>query len=246
MIRKLFLASLIAILFTACAELQQVMNSLETNAPLTESEVARGLKEALRIGTDSAAGKLAMTNGYFKDELVKILLPPEADIIVKNANKIPGGQKLIDDVVLGINRAAEDAAKEAGPVFYKAITAMTITDAMNILKGGNNAATEYFKSKTYQSLFDLYSPKIKTSISKDLVAGYSAGDTWNTMTSNYNKVATSFVGELADLKPVDVELETYLTQKALDGLFLKLANEEQKIRTDPVARVTDLLKRVFG
>ena len=246
MIRKLFLASLIAILFTACAELQQVINTLETNAPITESEVARGLKEALRIGTDSAAGKLAMTNGYFKDELVKILLPPEADIIVNNANKIPGGQKLIDDVVLGINRAAEDAAKEAGPVFYKAITAMTITDAMNILKGGNNAATEYFKSKTYQSLFELYSPKIKTSINKDLVAGYSAGDTWNTMTSNYNKVANSFVGELTDLKPVDVELETYLTQKALDGLFIKLANEEQKIRTDPMARVTDILKRVFG
>lgn len=246
MIRKLFLASLIAILFTACAELQQVMNSLETNAPLTESEVARGLKEALRIGTDSAAGKLAMTNGYFKDELVKILLPPEADIIVKNANKIPGGKKLIDDVVLGINRAAEDAAKEAGPVFYKAITVMTITDAMNILKGGNNAATEYFKSKTYQSLFELYSPKIKTSINKDLVAGYSAGDTWNTMTSNYNKVANSLVGELANLKPVNVELETYLTQKALDGLFIKLANEEQKIRTAPVARVTNLLKRVFG
>ena len=246
MTKKLFLAPLIAILFTACAELQQVLTSMDTNAPLTESEIARGLKEALRIGTDSAAGKLAMTNGYFKDELVKILLPPEADIIVNNANKIPGGQKLIDDVVLGINRAAEDAAKEAGPVFYKAITAMTITDAMNILKGGNNAATEYFKSKTYQSLFELYSPKIKTSINKDLVAGYSAGDTWNTMTSNYNKVANSFVGELTDLKPVDVELETYLTQKALDGLFIKLANEEQKIRTDPMARVTDILKRVFG
>lgn len=246
MTKKLFLAPLIAILFTACAELQQVINSIDTNAPLTETEIARGLKEALRVGTDSAANRLATTNGYFRDELVKILLPPEADIIVKNANRIPGGQKLIDDVVLGINRAAEDAAKEAGPVFYKAITAMTITDAMNILKGGNNAATEYFKSKTYQSLFDLYSPKIKSSISKDLVAGYSAGDTWNTMTSNYNQVANSFVGQLAELKPVDVELETYLTQKALDGLFLKLANEEQKIRTDPMARVTDILKRVFG
>ncbi|SMO65661.1 Protein of unknown function [Saccharicrinis carchari] len=246
MIKKLLLASFVATLLTACAELQQVISTMETDAPLTENEIAQGLKEALRVGSDSAASRLAMTNGYFKDEMVKILLPPEADVIVKNANKIPGGQKLIDDVVLGINRAAEDAAKEAGPVFYKAITAMTITDALNILKGGDNAATDYFKSKTYQSLFDLYSPKIKASIDKDLVAGYSAGNTWDSMTSNYNKVATSFVGELANLKPVDVELETYLTQKALDGLFLKLAGEEEKIRTDPMARVTDLLKRVFG
>ena len=246
MFKKLIIASTIGLILCGCAELMQVVNTIDLDAPLTESEIASGLKEALRVGTDSAASKLATKNGYFGDEMVKILLPPEADIIVNNANKIPGGQKLINDVVLSINRAAEDAAKEAGPVFFKAITQMTITDAINILKGKNNAATEYFKSKTYTELTNLYSPKIKNSVNKDLIAGYSAGDTWNTLTENYNKLAKSVVGKMADLQPIDVELETYLTQKALDGLFLKLADEEKKIRTDPVARVTDLLKRVFG
>ncbi|WP_075589993.1 DUF4197 domain-containing protein [Labilibacter marinus] len=245
MFKKLFAASLIIVVLTSCAELMHIANTMELDVPLTETEIASGLKEALRVGTDSAASHLAATDGYFGDEMVKILLPPEANIIVENAGKIPGGQKLVDDVILGINRAAEDAANEAGAVFYQAITEMTISDALNILQGSDNAATEYFKSKTYQSLTDLYSPKIKSSIDKDLIAGYSAGDTWDTMTSNYNKVATSFVGQMASLKPVDVELETYLTQKALDGLFLKIADEEKKIRTDPVARVTDILKRVF-
>ncbi len=243
--KKIIIIPFIAILFSSCAELIQVVNNMELDAPLTEAEVAKGLKEALRVGTDSAASNLAITDGYFKDEMVKILLPPEANIIVENAGKIPGGQKLVDDVILSINRAAENAAKEAGPVFFNAIKEMTIADAMTILKGENNAATEYFKSKTYQNLFDLYSPKIKSSIDQEIVAGYSAGESWNTLTKNYNKVANSIVGQMADLKTVDVDLEKYLTQKALDGLFLKLAEEERKIRTDPLARVTDILKRVF-
>ncbi len=229
----------------SCAELAQIANSIELDTPLTEAEIAKGLKEALRVGTDSAAHKLSLTDGYFKDEAVKILLPEEANIIVDNAKKIPGGEKLINDVILSINRAAEDAAKEAGPVFFKAITEMTITDAVNILGGEDNAATEYFKSKTYQELFDLYSPKIKQSTDKKIIAGYSAGETWELLTSKYNQVAGSFVGQLADLHKVEVELNSYLTQKALDGLFLKIAVEESKIRKDPTARVTEILKRVF-
>ncbi|MCW3807685.1 DUF4197 domain-containing protein [Plebeiibacterium marinum] len=232
--------------FNSCAELIQIANTLEVDSPLSESEIANGLKEALRVGTDSAAHRLSLKNGYFSDEAVKILLPEEASIIVDNASKIPGGEKLINDVILSINRAAEDAAKEAGPVFFKAITDMTISDAINILNGSDHAATEYFKSKTYQSLFDLYSPKIQKSTTKKVLAGYSATDTWNTLTKNYNQLAGSFVGQLADLKKVDTELNTYLTQKALDGLFLKLADEELKIRKDPAARVTEILKRVFS
>ncbi|TLX76594.1 DUF4197 domain-containing protein [Labilibacter sediminis] len=235
-----------ALLFSACAELTQIVNNIDLDAPLTETDIAAGLKEALRVGTDSAAYNLSATNGYYGDDLVKILLPPEADIIVKNANKIPGGEKLVNDVILSINRAAEDAAKDAGSIFYKAITEMTITDAVNILKGEDNAATEYFKSKTNDNLFALYNPHIKKSIDKEIIAGYSAGETWSSMTGNYNKVANSFVGQLAELKPVEIELDAYLTQKALDGLFLKIADEEKKIRTDPVARVTDILKRVFS
>ena len=162
-----------------------------------------------------------------------------------NAKKIPGGEKLVNDVILSINRAAEDAAKEAGPIFYKAITEMTITDAVKILGGEENAATEYFKSKTYQELFALYSPKIKQSTDKKIIAGYSAGQTWESLTSKYNQLAGSFVGQLADLHKVEVELNDYLTQKALDGLFLKISNEESQIRKDPAARVTAILKRVF-
>ncbi len=229
----------------SCAELVQIANSIELETPLTESEIAQGLKEALRVGTDSAAHKLSITNGYFGDEAVKILLPEEANIIVDNAKKIPGGEKLVNDVILSINRAAEDAAKEAGSIFFKAITEMTITDAVNILGGAENAATEYFKSKTRQELFNLYSPKIKQSTDKKIIAGYSAGQTWETLTQKYNQLAGSFVGQLADLHKVEVELNSYLTEKALDGLFLKIALEESKIRKDPTARVTEILKRVF-
>ncbi len=229
----------------SCAELIQIANTIELETPLTENEIAQGLKEALRVGTDSAAHKLSVTNGYFGDEAVKILLPEEANIIVDNAKKIPGGEKLVNDVILSINRAAEDAAKEAGPIFYKAITEMTITDAVKILGGEENAATEYFKSKTYQELFALYSPKIKQSTDKKIIAGYSAGQTWESLTSKYNQLAGSFVGQLADLHKVEVELNDYLTQKALDGLFLKISNEESQIRKDPAARVTAILKRVF-
>ncbi len=243
---KLLTGIITALLFTACAELTHIVNTLETNTPLSEGEIANGLKEALRVGTDSAAHKLALTDGYFGDETVKILLPEDANIIVNNIGKIPGGEKLINDVILSINRAAEDAAKDAGPIFYQAITEMTISDAVNILRGSDNAATEYFKSKTYQSLFDLYSPQIKKSVDKEIIAGYSAGETWDALTSNYNKIAGSFVGQMADMETVEVELNAYLTKKALDGLYLKIANEEQKIRTDPVARVTDILKRVFS
>jgi len=246
MIKQITTAILATFLLISCAELTQVINTLDLKVPLTEGEVANGLKEALRVGTDSAAGRLSKANGYFGDEMVKILLPQEANIIVQNASKIPGGQKLIDDVVLSINRAAEDAAKDVGPIFFNAIKEMTLTDAMGILKGNKNAATEYFKSKTYNSLFELYSPKIKTSTDKKIIAGYSAGQTWNSLTSKYNTLAGSFAGQIAGLKTVEVDLNAYLTQKALDGLFLKLALEEEKIRTDPVARVNDILKRVFG
>ncbi len=242
---KIYFFTVCLSILTACAELTQVANQLDIDIPLTEEDIAKGLKEALRVGTDSAVATLSQLNGYYGDDLVKILLPEEAKIIVDNANIIPEGQKVIDDVILSINRAAEDAAKEAGSIFYQAITEMTITDAVNILNGSQNEATNYFKSKTYDKLFDLYNPKIKTSIDKEIISGVSAGKTWDTMTKNYNTLANSFVGKMADLKPVDIDLNEYLTQKALDGLFLKIETEEKLIRTDPAARVTDILKRVF-
>lgn len=235
----------------ACAELQQIGYSVATQAatksvPLSETDVIAGLKQALRVGTDTAVKNLAAINGYYRDALVKITMPPEAQTILTNINKLPGGQKLVSDLELRINRSAEDAAKEAAPIFANAITSMSIADAWGILRGADTAATAYLRKSTYQSLLSLYKPKIKSSIDKPLVAGISTSQSWNTLTSKWNSVANSPVGALSSLKPVNTQLDDYLTRKALDGLFLKVAEEEKSIRKDPVARVTDLLKRVFS
>ena len=231
---------------TSCSQLQQAVQTLDTNRPLTQNEIIAGLKEALIVGADSSAARLGKTNGYYGDELVKILLPPEADQIVKNISRIPGGDKLIQDVILRINRAAENAASEAAPIFVNSIKSITINDAIGILKGPDNAATEYLKKTTYNQLSDLYRPKIKASLDKKLVAGISTTESWDKLTGEWNKLAGSMVGRVAGFKPVNYALDEYLTNKALDGLFLKIADQEKQIRHNPVARVTALLKRVFG
>jgi len=239
--------ALLVILLTGCAELTQLaQQTLDSNAPLTQTEIVGGLKEALITGANNSAGILGKTDGYYKDELVKIMLPPEADVIVNNLSKIPGGDKLVEDVLLSINRAAEDAAKEAAPIFVNSIKSMTISDALGILKGENDAATQYLHKTTYDQLFELYQPKIKSSVEKELVGGISTKESWDSLTGKWNTVANSVAGKFAGLKPVNTELEDYLTQKALNGLFLKIADEEKQIRENPAARVTSLMKRVFG
>ncbi|MDI9539128.1 MAG: DUF4197 domain-containing protein [Bacteroidota bacterium] len=246
MIKKVIAIIISFCVLSSCTELLQVVQTLETNQALTQTEVVSGLKEALRVGSDSAAMKLAKLNGYYGDPAVKLLLPPEAAIITDNISRIPGGEKLVEDLILRINRAAEDAAREAAPVFLNAIRQMTIQDAFTILKGENNAATQYLKANTFNELFNLYQPKLKSSLDKKLVAGVSANETWNNLTGQWNKVAGSMVGQVAGFKKVEVQLDSYLTNKALDGIFLKLAEEEAEIRNDPAARVTEILKRVFG
>jgi len=233
-------------LLCACAELNTIIDTYNVNAPLTEYEVAGGLREALRVGTDSASARLGQLNGYYGDELVKIMLPEEANIIVNNASKIPGGSKVIDDVLVRINRAAEDAAKEAGPIFWSAIKEMSITDAFTILKGSDDAATQYLKNTTYQKLFDLYNPKIQSSLDKEIAAGISTNESWESLTKKWNTIADNPFGQLAGLHAVNVDLDAYLTQQALNGLFIKIAQEEAQIRKDPMARVNAVLKRVFG
>lgn len=244
--KTILLVALMAV-FTACAELVQVLQStLGTNIPLTTEEIIAGLKEALSVGTDSTVAKVSKLNGYYLDELIKILLPPEAKTITDNLAKLPGGQKLVEDVVVRINRAAEEAAREAAPIFLSSITSMTFNDAMGILKGTDNAATEYLRSTTSEQLFTLYKPKIQAALDKKLIANISATESWTKLTTEWNKVAKSLAGRIAGLKTVNIQLNDYLTQKGLDGLFLKIAEVEKKIRTDPAARVTALLKRVFG
>jgi hypothetical protein len=238
---------LFAFIFSSCAELMQIaQQTLDEDRPLTQSEIIAGLKEALIVGADKSVDILGATDGYYKDELVKILLPPEADIIVDNIGRVPGGQQLLDDVLLRINRAAEDAVSEAKPIFVNSIRSMTITDAVGILRGADNAATTYLHRTTYDDLFRLYQPKIQASLDKKLVGNVSTSQSWNTLTSKWNEVANSLVGQVAGLKPVETKLDDYLTGKALDGLFLKIEEEEKLIRKDPAARATALLKRVFG
>jgi hypothetical protein len=235
------------IFLASCAELQQIVNeTMESDRPLTRSEIIAGLKEALVVGTNKSADILGEINGYYGDAAVKILLPPEADIIVDNIGKIPGGNQLLDDVLLRINRAAEDAVTEAKPIFVNSIKSMTIADAAEILRGEDNAATQYLYNSTYDDLFALYRPKIENSLNKKLVGNVSTAQSWNTLTGRWNEVANSIVGQVAGLKPVEANLDVYLTNEALDGLFLKIEQEEKQIRENPAARVNDLLRRVFG
>lgn len=231
----------------SCAELSQIAQTATSqNLPLTNTEIIGGLKDALLVGTDSAVSRLSAIDGYLKDQAVKILLPPEAKTITDHISKLPGGSKLVDDVIVRINRAAEEAAKEAKPIFVNSVRQMTIADGLQILKGQDNAATEYFKTKTYTQLSELYRPKIRESLNKKLVAGISTQQSWNELTTNWNKIAGSPLGKMASLKPVDVKLEDYLLQQALNGMFLKIADREKDIRNNVNARVTGLLKRVFG
>lgn len=234
-----------ALLLTGCAEMLQVVQGAALD-PLTEREVVEGLKEALTTGARNAAARLAAENGYYGDETLRILLPDEARVIVDNISRIPGGEKLVEDVIVRINRAAEDAAREAAPVFVSAVTEMTITDAFGILRGEDDAATEYLRRTTQEKLYTLYRPKIAASTSREIIGGVSTRESWESLTGAWNRFAGSLVGRAAGFNTVETDLDDFLTRKALDGLFLKIAEEELKIRTDVTARVTPLLRKVFG
>ncbi len=222
------------------------MQSIPVDVPLTEADVAKGLKEALIVGSKNSSSILSAVDGYYGDELVKILLPEEASVIIDNLARIPGGDKLVQDVVLRINRAAEDAAKEVAPIFVNSITQMTISDAFAILKGADNAATQYLSSTTRTDLYNLYKPKIRQSTEKDILGGISTKESWEILTGKWNGFANSVVGKLAGFEAVNTDLDDYLTNRALDGMFLKVQDEEKKIRTNVSARVTPLLEKVFG
>jgi hypothetical protein len=247
--RKIKTIAFIITLFTlnSCAELTQIAQSaVNQNLPLTNTEIIAGLKEALLVGADSSITHLSAIDGYLRDQAVKILLPPEAKAITDNLSKLPGGAKLVDDVIIRINRAAEDAAKGAKPIFVNSVREMTFADGLQILRGPENAATTYFKQKTSLQLAELYRPKVRESLNAKLIAGISTQQSWNELTSKWNKLAGTTVGKIGGLKTVDVKLEDYILQKALDGMFLKIEEREKDIRTNANARVTNLLKKVFG
>jgi hypothetical protein len=213
------------------------------NLPLTQEEVVKGLKNALTVGTDSAVKRLNAADGFLKDAVIKVLLPPEAQNIITHISKVPGGQALVDKTITALNRAAEDAAGTAAPIFANAVKNMTIQDAFGILRGADTSATHYLRNSTFSQLQASFKPKIETSLGKPLIYNTSAATLYKDLIDTYN--VASLGGALFP-KITQNNLSDHVTAKALDGVFLKIANEEKLIRQDPSHRVTSILQRVFG
>ncbi len=216
--------------------LKTVKNAVSGNsnagAGLSSDEIVSGLKEALTLGTQKSASKLSAADGFFKDAVVKILMPPEAQKVEKTLRSAGLGD-LVDKAILSMNRAAEDASKSAAPIFVDAVKNMSITDALSILRGSDTAATSYLRKTTSPQLTTSFKPVIETSLQKTDATKY-----WKDVIDAYNKIPFT--------KKVESDLPTYVTQKALVGIFYYVAQEEAKIRKDPAAQATDLLKKVFG
>ncbi len=248
--KKYILIVMVALLSTSCAELLQIASALSSQQPgvpaITESDNAAGLKSALDVGLANAVKTLGVENGFLNDALLKIGLPQEASTIVQNIQMIPGGPELVERAILSLNRTAEDAVQEATPIFKNAIMNMSFTDATKILFGDENAATQYLRENTSAELVKAFAPKVRNSLEKPLVMNVSTNESWRTLTTNYNKAANSIAGLIAGLKPVEVDLEEYVTQQAVNALFVKVEDEEKKIRENPMARVNSLLQTVFG
>lgn len=235
---------------TSCAEFAQTASALGVNSgkgfSLTNTEIVGGLKEALTVGVKVGVKYLGAKNGYYNDLAVRIGLPEQAVIITKNISKLPGGQQLVTNTIKRINEAATDAVGKATPIFTSAITTMTVSDGLNILKGNSTAATTYFKTKTKSGLKNLFGSYIKQATDKKLIGDMSCSSSWNKLTSSWNNVAKSVVGKAAGLKTVNTDLNDHLTDKAVDGLYYKVGEEEKNIRTNLSARTSDLLRKVFG
>ncbi|HEY3406409.1 MAG TPA: DUF4197 domain-containing protein [Ohtaekwangia sp.] len=235
--KKLILALTVLVSSCTSAQISQTMKEVnkaigtESGDPTT-AEVADGLKEALINGISNGSDMASQLDGYFKNPKIKIPFPPDVKKVETKLRQVGMGNE-VDKFILTLNRGAEDAAKEAKPIFISAIKQMTIQDAWAILKGSDNAATEYLKKVTSAQLYDKFKPVIKSSLDK-----VNATKNYGTLVTAYNKIPL--------VEKVNPDLDDYATKKAMDGLFLLIADEEKKIRQDPMARTTDLLKKVFG
>lgn len=228
-----------ALILTACHELQPISDIFIPpaggEAALTQREVAEGLKEALVRGAMQASDKASQTDGFYRNPMLFIPFPEEAQQVKETAERF-GFQGQVEQFEMTLNRAAEEASKEAKEVFVTAITAMTIQDAFNILNGPDDAATVYLRSTTGQELEQRFRPKVRSAIESVQLTSY-----WQPLVSTYNTFAP-----LAGGGQVNPDLEQYVTERAMNGLFIHIAQEELRIRENPAARVTDLLRRVFG
>lgn len=229
---------ILVLVLTGCtsAQINQAIDGVNKtiggDTPLTTAEVAEGLKEALVKGISTGSDLVSITDGYFKNPEIKIPFPPEVKKVEDALRRIGLGSQ-VDKFVMTLNRGAEDAAKEAKPIFIAAIKSMTIQDAWSILRGEENAATEYLKRTTSGLLKEKFKPVIQSSLNKVNATKY-----YGEIVSRYNMIPL--------VEKVNPNLDDYATDKAIEGLFVMIAKEEKNIRQDPLARTTELLKRVFG
>ncbi|MCZ2101879.1 MAG: DUF4197 domain-containing protein [Chitinophagales bacterium] len=224
---------LTSLLLISCdpKDLQAVLNSMG-NVPLSNADIANGLKEALDKGVDQSVKTLSAKNGYY-DSVYKILLPQEAQGVIDKLKLIPGFSNLEQEAIKKINQAAEDAASKAGPIFLNAIKQMTFEDVMNILMGEKNAATQYLHKTTYNPLYNEFKPVMVSSLNK-----FGVLDLWKDAIDQYNSIPF--------ITKVNPDLADHVSTKALVGLFSLIEKKEQGIRTDVSQRTTDLLKKVFA
>ncbi|MBQ0736335.1 DUF4197 domain-containing protein [Aquimarina celericrescens] len=224
------------IILSSCAELQQVVNNLPQTTGggfgISNTDIANGLRQALDNGIDKQVTKLTQKDGFYRNQLVKILLPQELQKVDKTLRDV-GLSKLADEGLKILNRAAEDAVKEATPIFVNAVKEITFTDARQILLGNNNAATTYLKNKTNNALYAKFNPVINRSFSK-----VGADKIWSNIINKYNALPLT--------SNVNPDLTDYVTQEALKGVYTMIAVEEKQIRTKLSSRTTDLLRRVFA
>jgi len=270
--KKYFALAILLVNVVSCELLEDAANDTGS------IDIAEGLKEALKVGTDTATSKLAVLDGYLKDEAVKILLPDELEaqiqkfkdfqINILGLGSISGEQiysaglpafginsleSREEELILGINRAAETAAKEVGPIFFDAITSITITDAENILYGSDTAATAFLIDRTYASLFNTFEPKVNAAVNSVRVGNSerSVEELYSDYVAEYNNILNTSVGlgtigSLSNLNTISQpDISAFATEKGLSGLFLKVQEEEKSIRENPLARVTEILQDVF-
>jgi hypothetical protein len=221
----------VLVLLSSCDTISQL--PIKTGNGVTEAEAGEGIKQALSQGLVNAVLRLNKEDGFFKDAIYKVLLPPDAKKI-ENTLRDLGFKNMVDNAILQINRAAEDAAGTAKPIFIDAVKSMTVSDAIGLIKNGDTSATHFFRIKTTDKLIAAFLPVIKGSLDK-LDATRLYGD----LVNKYNNLPTTF-------KKLNPDLPGYVTDKATYALFDLVAKEEQNIRQNVAARTTDLLKKVFG
>ena len=255
-------------LFFSCDSILDMLGLSSNGSTLfTNTEAVEAMKSALNIGAKSSSDQLRKEDAYYKTAL-KIFLPDEVYSALDAVDELKDLEvfgfdigsavsnlsgKLVENVVLSVNRSAEHAAKDVVPIFSKAITGMTVQDGIKIVTGEDDAATEYLKENTYSELMELYQPMMDEVLKKDLIGEVSANDAWNNLRNQFNNIVTNNAVKVAAAlanktlpPPINTDLSEYVTGKALDGVFVKVAEEEGKIRENPFDYAYDIVQKVFG